>query len=148
LSGTFDDYVWVTMGGGAGPWHVTGGWTAKRLGNSDKVEFIASLHGVRSDLWVLQTGTDPANPALRSAHTHHIGLLDASVTTLPNGIRLAGTAIITVNGAVAPYSGSPVEVDITGGGLLPLSNIKLTFLGAAIEHFGPQPYEGVVDAKR
>lgn len=148
LSGTFNDYVWVESGGGAGAWHVTGGWTVKLDGQSGRAEFLGSLLGVRSDLWVLQTNTDPANPALRSPHTHHVGLLHASVTEIPNGVRLTGNALITANGAVAPYSGAPIQVDITGGGLLRFSNIKLTFLGTAIDHFGPQPYDGVVHVER
>lgn len=148
VSGTFNDYVWVEAGAGAGAWHVTGAWTAKVNPDSGKGEFTGSLLGVRSDLWVLQTSADPANPALRTPHTHHIGLLDADVTVIPNGIRLEGTAIITANGSVAPYSGSTVRVDITGGGLLRFSNIRLTFLGTAVEHFGPQPYDGLVVIER
>jgi hypothetical protein len=144
LSGTFNDYVWVEAAAGAGAWHVTGQWTARVKGNSGKGEFTGSLLGVRSDLWVLETFADPANPALRTPHTHHVGLLDAEVTVIPNGIRLEGTAIITANGSVAPYSNSTVRVDITGGSLIRYSNIKLTFLGAAVEHFGPQPYDGLV----
>jgi hypothetical protein len=143
-SGTFNDHVWVEVGTGAGAWQVTGEWTAQVRGDSGKGEFVASLLGVRSDLWVLQTNADPANPALRTPHTHHVGLLDANVEVIANGVRLTGPAIITTNGAVAPFSGSPVQVDITGGSLIRFSNIKLTFLGAAIEHFGPQPYDGVV----
>ena len=150
VSGTFNDYVWVEVGAGAGAgaWHVTGAWTAKVNQGSGKGQFIGSLQGVRSDLWVLQTFADPANPALRTPHTHHVGLIDAKVTVIPNGSRLEGTAVITANGSVAPYSGSTVRVDITGGSLLRFSNIKLTFYGAAIEHFGPQPYDGLVVLKR
>ena len=148
VSGTFDDYVWVAGGAGAGAWHVTGQWTARSKGDSGKGEFRASLLGVRSDLWVLQTGADPANPALRSPHTHHVALFDADVTIIPNGIRLEGTAVITANGSVAAYSSSTVRVEITGGSLLRYSNVKLTFLGHAIDHFGPQPYEGVVTIGR
>lgn len=144
VSGTFNDYVWVEVGTGAGAWHVTGDWTAQVKENSGKAEFVASLIGVRSDLWTLQTNADPANPALRTPHTHHVGLLDANVSLIPNGVRLTGAAIITTNGAVAPFSGSLVQVDLTGGGLIRFSNIKLTFLGHAIEHFGPQPYDGIV----
>ena len=143
VSGTFNDYVWVEAAAGAGAWHVTGQWTARVKGNG-KGEFTGSLLGVRSDLWVLQTFADPANPALRTPHTHHVGLLEAEVTVIPNGIRLEGTAIITGNGSVAPYSNSTVRVDITGGSLIRYSNIKLTFFGAAVEHFGPQPYDGLV----
>jgi hypothetical protein len=148
VSGTFDDYVWVETGSGAGAWHVTGAWTAQLNANSGKGEFIGNLLGVRSDLWVLQTNADPANPALRTPHTHHVGLLNANVTVIPSGIRLTGNAIITTNGSVAPFSGAPVQVDITGGGLIRFSNIKLTFLGAAVEHFGPQAYDGIVVFER
>lgn len=143
VSGTFNDYVWVETGSGAGAWHVTGTWTARGKHNG-RGEFIGSLHGVRSDLWVQQTGADPANPALRTPHTHHIGLLDAVATVIPNGIRLEGLAKITANGSEAPYSNSLVRVEITGGGLLRFSNIKLTFFGAAVDHFGPQAYDGLV----
>ena len=148
IVGTLNDLVWVEEGAGAGAWQVSGTWSARLLGNSGKVEFVAAILGVRSDLWVQQTFADPANPALRTPHTHHVGLLDADVTVIPNGIRLEGTAIITANGSLAPYSGSTVRVDITGGGLLRFSNIKLTFLGTAVEHFGPQPYDGLVVLER
>ena len=148
VSGTIDDYVWVESGAGAGAWHVTGPWTARSKGDSGKGHFRASLLGVRSDLWVTQTGADPANPALRSPHTHHIALFDADITAIPNGVRLEGTAVITANGSVAAYSNSTVRVDITGGSLLRYSNVKLTFLGHAVDHFGPQPYEGVVSIGR
>lgn len=145
VAGTFNDYVWVEANQGFGPWHVTGEWSAQVNIHSGKGQFIGSLLGVRSDLWVLQTAADPANPALRSPHTHHVSLPDADVSVISNGIRLEGTAIITGNGSVANYSGSVVRVDMTGGNAVRYSNIKLTFLGAsAIEHFGPQPYEGLV----
>ncbi|HET9266016.1 MAG TPA: hypothetical protein VFO14_23400 [Vicinamibacterales bacterium] len=144
VSGTFNDYVWVEVGAGAGAWQVTGEWTAQVGVSSGKGEFVASLLGVRSDLWVLQTSADPANPALRTPHTHHVGLHDAEVSVIPNGVRLTGAAVITTNGAVALFSGSSVQVDITGGDAIRFSNIKLTFLGAATEHFGPQPYDGIV----
>ncbi len=144
VSGTFNDYVWVEAGAGAGAWHVTGEWTARVKGQSGKGDFTGSLLGVRSDLWVLETSGDPANPTVRSAHTHHVGLVGAEVTVIPNGIRLEGTAVITANGSEAPYSNSTVRVDITGGSLLGYSNIRLTFFGEAIEHFGSQPYDGLV----
>lgn len=148
VSGTFNDYVWVEASPGSGAWHVTGTWTANANTASGKGEFIGSLLGVRSDAWVQLTGADPTNPALRSPHTHHIGLLDAVVTVIPKGIRLEGIAIISVNGSSASYSGSMVRVDITGGNLIRFSNIQLTFLQDAIAHFGPQPYDGLVVLER
>jgi hypothetical protein len=145
LAGTFNDYVWVEATQGFGPWHVTGEWSVQVNTHSGKGWFVGSLLGVRSDLWVLQTGADPANPALRSPHTHHVSLPEAHVTVIPNGIRLEGAAVITANGSITGYSGSAVRVDITGGNAVHYSNIKLTFLGpGGIEHFGPQPYDGLV----
>ena len=148
VSGTFNDYVWVEVGAGAGAWHVTGEWAAQVKGDSGKGDFTASLLGVRSDLWVLQNLVDPTNPALRAPHTHHVGLADAVVTTIANGIRLEGPATITANGSTASYSGSTVRVDITGGNAIRYSNVKMTFFGDGIGHFGPQPYEGVVTLGR
>jgi hypothetical protein len=149
IAGTFGDHVWVEgSGAGAGAWQVTGEWRVKLRGASGTGDFVGSILGVRSDLWVQQTNANPANPAARSPHTHHVGLFDARLTVLPNGVRLTGTAVITVNGAAAPYSGAPVQVDITGGGLVTFSNLALTFFGAAVDHFGPQPYDGVVVVER
>jgi hypothetical protein len=147
IVGTLNDLVWVEAGAGAGAWQVSGTWSAKRLGNSGKVEFVAAILGVRSDLWVLQEGVDPAT-TLRSPHTHHVGLLDGTVTTIPGGIRLTGNAIITTNGNTAPFSGSPIVVEITGGNTVQYSNMRLMFLGASTEHFGSQPYDGVVTIER
>ena len=144
LSGTIDDYVWVeAMGPGFGAWHVSGEWSLQLNGTSGKAEFAASILGVRSDLWVLQNLFDPATVS-RSPHTHHVLAGDGQVTSIPNGFRVSGTATITGNGSVTPYSNSPIEVDITGGNLIRFSNMKLTFFGDAVGHFGPQAYDGVV----
>jgi hypothetical protein len=147
LSGTIGDYVWVESDPIFGAWFVSGEWSLNVHGASGKADFTASLLGVRSDLWVLQTSSDPAT-ASRTPHTHHVGLVNAEVTSIPNGFKVSGTATITTNGSVAPYSDAPVEVEITGGNLLRFSNMKLTFLGAAIDHFGSQPYDGVVVRRR
>ena len=73
-----------------------------------------------------------------------MGITNGEVTSLPNGFKVSGTATITANGNTTPYSSAPVEVEITGGNVLQFSNMKLTFLGDAISHFGSQPYDGVV----
>jgi hypothetical protein len=139
VAGIINDYV---ESGGA--WHVNGEWSLDMKGDSDKADFIASLIMVRSDLWVLSTGVDPGDPALRTPHTHHVALLDGTVTPLVNGWRIAGDAIVTGNGNVAGFSPAPIVVEITGGNALPSSNLRLTFTGAASGHFGTQPLEGVV----
>jgi hypothetical protein len=143
VTGLLADHVWVDMGAGAGAWQVSGTWSARVSGSSGKGEFVAAILGVRSDLWVQQTGANPQTTT-RSPHTHHVALLDATVSAIPGGIRLAGNAIITTNGNIANFSGSLVVVDITGGNTVQLSNMQLTFLGASTEHFGSHTYDGVV----
>ena len=148
LGGTIGDYVWVEAEGpGFGAWFVSGEWSLNGHGASGKADFTASLLGVRSDLWVLQTSSNPAT-ASRTPHTHHVGLVNAEVTSIPNGFKVSGFATITANGSVAPYSNAPVEVDITGGNLVRFSTMRLTFLGIGIDHFGSQPYDGVVALRR
>jgi hypothetical protein len=147
VTGLLADHVWVDMGAGAGAWQVSGTWSARVSGSSGKGEFVAAILGVRSDLWVQQTGANPQTTT-RSPHTHHVALLDATVSAIPGGIRLAGNAIITTNGNIANFSGSLVVVDITGGNTVQLSNMQLTFLGASTEHFGSHTYDGVVTIER
>ena len=115
----------------SGPWQLVGDWSAT-LRTTGQVDVSASLSMVRAD-----------NPT-RSAHTHHLGLVGGTVTIIPNGYRIAGAATITSNGAAAPFSGSPVIVDVTGNTAVPLAKITLTFQGAAVAHFGDQPIDGVV----
>jgi hypothetical protein len=133
IEGTLNDYT--DAANTAGPWHITAEWSAELRGRSGHVDFIASLTMVRS-----------ASGA--ASHTHHVALINATVTPIANGHRISGDAVITSNGAVAAFSGSHVDVDITGGSALALSNIRLTFGGAAVAHFGDQPIEGAVSLQR
>ncbi|MGE0460624.1 MAG: hypothetical protein AB7Q16_04575 [Vicinamibacterales bacterium] len=130
VEGVFHDYTADLDA--SGPWQLVGDWSATLKGASGKVDVVASLSMVRSD-------TSP-----RSAHTHHVGLIDGEVTVLPNGYRITGAATITSNGAVAPFSGSPAVLEITGNTAVPLAKVTLTFQGAAAAHFGDQPIDGVV----
>ena len=139
LNGVINDYP--TASGG---WHINGEWSLHSKGASGRADFIASFAMVRSDLWVLNTGADPA---MRSPHTHHIGLLDAEVTLLPNGLRLSGIPIVTVNGSKA-FPESTLVVDIIGGDTVQHSNISMTFTGDAAGHFGTAPIDGVVVLSR
>lgn len=143
LGGTIGDYAWVEAGPGFGAWFVSGEWSLRVHRRNETADFTASLVGVRSDLWVLQNSSNPAT-APRTPHTHHVGLVNAVVTSIPNGFKVSGNATITANGSVAPYSNAPVEVEITGGNLVQFSNMKLTFFGIAVDHFGSQPYDGAV----
>lgn len=130
VEGLFHDYTAELDA--SGPWQLVGDFSATLKGASGKVDVVASLSMVRSD------------SATRSAHTHHVGLIDGEVTRLANGYRITGTATITSNGAVAPFSGSPVVVELTGNAAVPLAKVTLTFQGGAVAHFGDQPIDGVV----
>jgi hypothetical protein len=130
LEGVINDYTADLDGQGA--WHIVGEWSLFLKGQSGRVDFIASLTMVRAD-----------NVA-RASHTHHVGIINGEATPIANGYRITGNAIITGNGAAAGFSGSRVDVEITGGALVPLANAKVTFGGGAIAHFGDQPLDGVV----
>lgn len=134
LEGTVSDYT-DALNTAAGPWHITGNWSAELRGHSGRVDFLVSLAMVRST-----TGN--------SSHTHHVALLNATVTRIANGYRISGDAVITTSGSLAAFSGSPLDVDITGGTALAFSNVKLTFGGAAVSHFGELPIEGVLNLQR
>jgi hypothetical protein len=133
IEGTVSDYTDALNA--AGPWHISGDWSAHLRGASGRVDFIASLAMVRS-----ATGG--------SSHTHHIALTGATVTRIANGYRISGDAVITTSGSLAAFSGSPLAVDIMGGSALDFSNVRLTFGGAAVAHYGDLPIEGVVTLQR
>jgi hypothetical protein len=143
--GLFTDYTPANVGG---PWEIGGDWSLALDGDSDKVDFSAALTMVHSDLGV--TKGDLNTPKARNAHTHHVTLVDGTVTPLVNGFRVTGTAIITANGTYPPPFGpsSTMQIDITGGNSVTFSNIQLTFLGEATAHFGSQPINGVVQSSK
>lgn len=130
VEGVINDYTADLDG--EGPWHIVGDWSLSVKGSTGRVDFIASLTMVRS-----------TNTA-RASHTHHVGIINGEAIAIANGYRITGNAIITGNGATAAFSGSRVDVEVTGGALLPLANAKLTFGGGAVGHFGDQPLDGVV----
>jgi len=134
VGGEIDDYT--ALADPAGPWHLTGEWLVALQGDSGKGDVSAALSMVRSQ-----------NPA-PAAHTHHVSIVDGEVTPLANGFRISGAAVITSNGNLAGFSGSPVDVQVTGGNTLPYSNVIVTFGGAAVAHFGDQPIHGVVTSGR
>jgi hypothetical protein len=134
FSGIIDDFTPVLDGNG--PWQVSGQWSLMLIGTSGRGSFSVGLNMVRAD------------NLTRSPHTHQVTLTDAQVTVLANGFRLSGNAVITVNGNLAGFSGSPVDVEVTGGSTIPFTNIALTFGGGAVAHFGDQPFHGVVTQRQ
>jgi hypothetical protein len=130
FTGFIDDFTPVLDANG--PWQVSAQWSLMLIGTSGRGNFSAALNMVRAE-------TSP-----RSAHTHQVTLSDAQVTPIANGFQISGNAVITANGNLAGFSGSPVLVEVTGGSAIPFSNISLTFGGGAVGHFGDQPFHGVV----
>jgi hypothetical protein len=72
-----------------------------------------------------------------------IQLSDGTVTALANGYRISGTASFTSNGSLAGFTGSPLDIEVTGSGAVPYANVTVTLGGAAAVHFGAQ-LKGVV----
>jgi len=139
LSGIINDHTSVA----AGSWEVHGVWSMKLKGDSGKADFSAVLTMERSDYWAFIT--PGANPDARTAHTHHITLVDGAVTPIANGFEVSGMAAFTGNGNPAPFGQyAPVLIDITGGTSVTFSNIKLILQGAAAGHFGSLPLAGAV----
>jgi hypothetical protein len=113
------------------PWHLSGQWSARLQGESGNADFTAAISMVKSD------------NASRQPHTHHITLTGGHVTSIPNGIRIAGMATVTGNGN--PSFTDPLTVEITGGSAVTYSNISVAFSSTAgIGHFGAAPLRGVV----
>jgi hypothetical protein len=119
-----------------GPWQIVGDWSLTLNTANFTVDLLASFSMVRSD------------NETRSPHTHHISMPGGQITPIANGFRISGVAVILNNGSSAPFSGSPVSVDITGGSGMSFSNVSVTFGGAAAGHFGAEPVLGVVSVVR
>jgi hypothetical protein len=107
------------------------------------------------------TQVNPAVPATRTPHSHHITMTNAAVSsdtsvcsannppTTASGIVVTGPASIAANGGVAPFAAkgpSALQICVTGGSQVELSNITLVFTGPAATHFGPQAVHGTVNA--
>jgi hypothetical protein len=149
LTGLINDFTTPAFGS----WEVHGAWSLDVTGGPNAANFTAALTMERSDLFFGLTPTaNPNTLATRNAHTHHISVVNSTVTAIPGGFRVNGTAVETVvtgNGAGASFETNPpsstVQINITGGSLVTFSNITLTFGGAAASHFGLNPLAGVVE---
>ena len=144
LSGLINDYTPSNVTP-TGPWEVRGDWTLILHPTLAKANFTAALTMVRSDYWVNQNSTTVDDPSQRVPHTHHVTLINGSVTSITNGFEVTGTATVTANGGAPPFGLSvPVVIDVTGNADVAHSNIKLTFQSPGDGHFGMEPLEGVV----
>jgi hypothetical protein len=144
LSGVISDYTPSNVSP-TGPWEVRGNWSLLLKPTLSQANFAAALTMVRSDYWITQNPGNVDDPSLRSPHTHHIRLINGTVTSITNGFEVTGVATVTGNGNAPPFGLSiPIVIDITGGTNVQYSNIKLTFQSPADAHFGTEPLEGVV----
>lgn len=160
LGGIISDYTpLISTANPTGPWEMRGKWSLHFKDRSGKADFSAYMTMGLSDYWVLTTNSDASNPAIRSAHTHHITMTAATVsydtTACPafspgntGRFMVTGTAdIITGNGNPAPFQKngpSTLQVCISGGTDVQYSNMTLVFTGPATGHFGTQAIHGAV----
>ncbi|HEY1755515.1 MAG TPA: hypothetical protein VGG72_08975 [Bryobacteraceae bacterium] len=156
FSGLLNDYSPSTVAGG--PYEIRGDWSLDVV--SGTATFSADLNMETSDYGITgATQVDPANPATRSPHTHHISATNATVSydtsvcpanspaTTVSGLVVTGTATTTGNGSAAAFEskgGSTIQFCIMGGSEVSYSNVTLVYSGPATTHFGTQPIHGVV----
>ena len=108
FSGVINDYSPSTVSGG--PYEIRGDWSLD-VERSGTANFSADLKMETSDYGITgATQVDPANPATRSPHTHHISMTNATVSydtsvcpannppTTVSGLVVTGTATTTGNG--------------------------------------------------
>ena len=157
FKGVISDYSPSTVSGG--PYEIRGAWSLN-VDRTGKGSFSADLAMETSDYGVSSaTKVDPANPATRSPHTHHLSMTNATVSydtsvcpantppTTGSGVVVTGTATTTGNGGPAPFESkgaSTIQVCLTGGSEVEFSNLTMVYTGPATSHFGPQPIHGVV----
>jgi hypothetical protein len=157
FKGLINDYSPSTVAGG--PYEIRGEWSVA-VQRSGTANFAADLNMETSDYGISSpTAVDPANPATRGAHTHHISMTNAAVSydtsacpvfsppTTGPGVVINGTAVTTGNGGPATFEAkgpSTLQVCITGGTEANFSNLTMVYTGPATGHFGPQAIHGVV----
>lgn len=168
LGGIISDYTpLISTLSPTGPWEMRGHWSLLLKGDSGKADFSAYMTMELSDAGVAAAGGNLTDPKSRSAHTHHIVMTDAAVSSDPSDISScptfspANTALFVVtgpanfisgNGNAAPFEKlgpTSLQVCISGGtdgtSEVQYSNMTLVMTGpAANKHFGSQPIHGVV----
>ncbi len=161
FSGLINDYSPSTVKGG--PYEIRGKWSLGLHRKSGTADFTAELNMETSDYGITEGIVDPADPATRGAHTHHIKLTNATVTwnmdgcptfkpATTMGFQVNGTvSLLTGNGSNAPFETNPpsstLQVCITGAAgdySIPHSNLTMVLQGPATAHFGTQAIHGFV----
>ena len=157
FTGVLNDYSPANPNITGSPYEMHGQW-ALEIRESGTADFLADM--TMSDYGTTNNVLD-ATKGGQSAHTHHIKL--TNVTVIPNiigcpaypkpattfGFQINGTVtFITGNGSNAPFETTPpsstLQVCVSGGTEIELSNMTMVFGGPATNHFGTQPIHGVV----
>jgi len=157
FSGMIHDYSPSTVSGG--PYEMRGEWSLDVI-RGGTANFSADMAMETSDYGITgATQVDPANPATRSPHTHHITMTNVTISydtsvcpantppTTVSGLVVTGPATTTGNGGPASFESkgaSTLQVCLMGGSELAYSNVTLVYTGPATGHFGAQPIHGVV----
>ncbi len=157
FKGVIHDYSPSTVSGG--PYEMRGEWSLDAPGTGTAT-FTADLTMETSDYGISNTTqVDPANPATRSPHTHHISITNGAISydvsvcpannpaTTGPVIVVTGSSTTSGNGSPAPFESkgaSTIQVCISGGSTVSFSNLTLVYTGPATSHFGPQAIHGVV----
>lgn len=168
FSGIISDYTpLISTLSPTGPYEMRGHWSLHLKGRAEKADFSAYMTMELSDSGVAAAGGNLADPKSRGAHTHHIVMTDAAVSSEPSDTSTcptfspANTALFVVtgtanfisgNGNAAPFEKlgpTTLHVCISGGtdgtSEVQYSNMTLVMSGpAADKHFGSQPIHGVV----
>lgn len=163
FTGLINDYTPSSVAGG--PYVMAGKWTLEirhAPGGAEVADFSAYMNMETSDYGIMEGIVAPTDATTRGAHTHDITMTNVSVTydspacpanpagTPPaagGNIMITGNVSVTGNGTPAGFESkgpSTLQVCLTGGSQVPLSNLTMTFLGPATGHFGTQPIHGVV----
>jgi hypothetical protein len=157
--GTISDYTPLnSTANPTGPYEMRGHWSLD-LKRDGKADFTAFMTMELSDYWLWFSNSDPSNPVIRGAHTHHIAMTDATVTYGATGcpadspatttrFMVSGPAtFITGNGNPGPFEAkgpTTLHVCVTGGSDVTYSNMTMVLTGPATGHFGTQAIHGVV----
>ena len=157
FSGLINDYSPLSTTIKGSPWEMHGQWSMDLHDEWRTADFFADM---TMSGYGISSGAPDATQGGQSAHTHHIRLTNVRITwdmtgcpafspATTTGFQVNGTAsLVTGNGSNAPFETNPpsstLQVCVTGGTLIPYSNVTLVFGGPATTHFGPQAIHGVV----
>ena len=161
FKGTINDYTPLnTAVMPSGPYEMRGHWSLD-LKRDGKADFSLFMTMELSDYYLFSQNKVPlpSDPTIRGAHTHHIKMTGATVTTDATDCPVDAPATMTrfaINGPAdfITGNGSPgqfeklgktkLQVCVTGGTDVAYSNMTVVMMGPATGHFGTQPIHGVV----